>query len=37
MELGEQLGVENMQYFFVLFKQATGVTPRQYRMQHKNP
>ena len=35
MDLGTQLGVENMQYFFVRFKQATGLTPRQYRMQHK--
>jgi len=35
MDLGEKLGVENMQYFFVRFKQATGLTPRQYRMQHR--
>jgi len=35
MDLGAQLGVENMQYFFVRFKQATGFTPRQYRMQYK--
>jgi len=35
MDLGAHLGVENMQYFFVRFKQATGFTPRQYRMQHK--
>lgn len=35
MDLGDHLGVENMQYFFVLFKQATGLTPRQYRTQHR--
>ena len=35
MDLGEKLGVENMQYFFVRFKQATGLTPRQYRLQFR--
>ena len=31
-EIGPMVGLENVQYFFVLFKDDTGMTPRQYRM-----
>ena len=31
-EVGPMVGLDNVQYFFVLFKGDTGMTPRQYRM-----
>lgn len=31
-EIGPLVGLENVQYFFVLFKQKFGLTPRQFRM-----
>ena len=34
-DVAEQVGIENKQYFFMLFKQTTGVTPKQYQIQQK--
>lgn len=35
-DIAQQVGIENSQYFFVLFKQDTGMTPRQYRTTQQN-
>ena len=32
-DVAEQVGIDNKQYFFMLFKQMTGVTPKQYQIQ----
>lgn len=34
-DFGPMIGVENVQYFFVQFKQATGMTPKQYRVRSR--
>lgn len=34
-DFGPLIGVENIQYFFVQFKNATGMTPKQYRLQSR--
>ena len=31
-DVAEQVGIDNKQYFFMLFKQTTGVTPKQYQI-----
>lgn len=34
-EIGEKVGYDNTQRFFVAFKKYTGVTPKKYRLDHK--
>lgn len=34
-EIGERVGYQNMNYFSMLFKKMTGVSPSQYRREHK--
>ena len=34
-DVAGQVGIENKQYFFMLFKQTTGVTPKQYQIQQR--
>ena len=35
-DVPQQVGMENRQYFFRLFKQATGFTPRQYQARFRD-
>lgn len=34
-EIGEKVGYDNTQRFFVVFKEYTGITPKTYRLNHK--
>ena len=35
IEIAENVGYEDSQYFFRVFKKTTGVTPLQYRQQYR--
>ncbi len=35
-DVSEQVGIDNKQYFFMLFKQTTGLTPKQYQLRQRD-
>lgn len=37
LEISEQAGFENHSYFIRIFKRQYGITPRKYRLQHREP
>ena len=37
LEISEQVGFENHSYFIRIFKRQYGITPRKYRLLHKDP